>query len=223
MSIWTLRSCRPNARWCLRILTRSWEKSWGRVWKPVPVDFSNENPIKSLIEQTGAKFGGINIVINYAGIINATPIASSRGVATSAEFLKVFSTNVFQCQKYAAQQMRKQAVLNEEKERSVIINVASVAGLKVKADKWFTEGPRVPSLAWLCQFREISAVTASESWPLPLVCLLLLWEGLNPKIQKALEDQITFGRLSVPREFGDCVVSLAMWQEPLLDWMEESD
>ena len=74
-------------------------------------------------------------MINYAGIINATPIASSRGVATSAEFLKVFSTNVFQCQKYAAQQMRKQAVLNEEKERSVIINVASVAGLKVKADK----------------------------------------------------------------------------------------
>ena len=59
------------------------------------------------------------------GILSAAPLISSRGAIPTAELLRVFNINVvgsFNMAKYAALQMSKQDVLNEEKERGMIIS-----------------------------------------------------------------------------------------------------
>jgi NAD(P)-dependent dehydrogenase (short-subunit alcohol dehydrogenase family) len=165
------------------------------------------------VEQTVSKFGGVNIVINCAGIINATPIVSSRGVATSAEFLKVFNINVlgtFNVSKYAAQQMMKQPVLNEEKERGVIINVASVAGFEGQRGQVIYAGSKGAIIGMtLPMARDLGKYGIRVVTIAPGVFITPMGKGLNPKIQKSLEDQTTVGRLGVPREFGDAIVSLS--------------
>ena len=179
----------------------------------VQVDVSSEESIRNLIEKTVAAFGAIHIVLNCAGIINATPIVSSRGVATSAEFLKVFNINVlgtFNVSKYAAQQIMKQPVLNEEKERGVILNVASVAGFEGQRGQVIYGGSKGAIIGMtLPMARDLGKYGIRVLTIAPGVFMTPMGKGLNPKIQKSLEDQTTLGRLGVPREFGDAVVSLA--------------
>lgn len=179
----------------------------------IPVDVSSEDSIRNLIEQTVVRFGGVNVVLNCAGIISATPIVSSRGVATSAEFLKVFNINVlgtFNVSKYAAQQMMKQTPLNEEKERGVIINVASVAGFEGQRGQVIYGGSKGAIIGMtLPMARDLGKYGIRVVTIAPGVFITPMGKGLNPKIQKSLEDQTTVGRLGVPREFGDAVVSVA--------------
>ena len=179
----------------------------------VQTDVSSEDSIKNLVDQTVSQFGGVHVVINCAGIINSTPIVSSRGVATSAEFLKVYNINVlgtFNVSKYAAQQMMKQAPLNEEKEKGVIINVASVAGFEGQRGQVIYGGSKGAIIGMtLPMARDLGKYGIRVVTIAPGVFMTPMGKGLNPKIQKSLEDQTTLGRLGVPREFGDAIVSLA--------------
>lgn len=180
----------------------------------VQVDVSSEESIKSLMEQTVAHFGAIHIVVNCAGIINATPIVSSRGVASSAEFLRVFNINVvgtFNVSKYAAQQMMKQSFLNEAKEKGVIINVASVAGFEGQRGQVIYGGSKGAIIGMtLPMARDLGKYGIRVMTLAPGVFITPMGKGLNPKIQKTLEDQTALGRLGVAREFGDAVVSLVV-------------
>ena len=179
----------------------------------VKCDVSCEESIKALIEKTVTRFGGIHVVVNCAGIINSTPIVSSRGVATSAEFLKVYTINVlgsFNVSKYSAQQMMKQPILNESNERGVLINVASVAGFEGQRGQVIYGGSKGAIIGMtLPMARDLGKYGVRVVTIAPGVFMTPMGKGLNPKIQKSLEDQTTLGRLGVPREFGDAIVSLS--------------
>jgi len=84
-----------------------------------------------VVQLAVTKFGAIHIVVNCAGIISAGAIMS--GKANGAELIKVLKVNVlgtFLMSKFASLQMIKQDTIGEFKERGVIINVASVAGIE---------------------------------------------------------------------------------------------
>lgn len=178
----------------------------------VKVDVSKEESIKELIQKAVERFSVIHIIVNCAGIINTTPIYSSRGIATSAEFLKVYEINVlgtFNVCKYAAQQMVKQDYA-EEKERGVIINVASVAGIEGQrgqviygSSKGAIIGMTLPMARDLGKFG-IRVCTIA-----PGIFITPMGKSLNPKVIKSLEDQTALGRLGNPKEFGDAVCALA--------------
>lgn len=98
------------------------------------VDVSCEESVKAGFNKLTALWKSLHIVVNSAGVLSAGFIISNKGeVLSSEEMLRVLKINVigtFNVSKYASQIMYTQPTLTEQKERGVIINVASVAGFE---------------------------------------------------------------------------------------------
>lgn len=93
------------------------EKGWKA--KYIQADVSKEEDVKKIMQFAVDNFGGLNIMVNNAGIFPSKPISEM----SAADFEKVIAVNlegVFLCTKYASEQMIKQG--NGGK----IINVTSI-------------------------------------------------------------------------------------------------
>eukprot|EP01016_Furgasonia_blochmanni_P020893 TRINITY_DN23277_c0_g1_i1.p1 TRINITY_DN23277_c0_g1~~TRINITY_DN23277_c0_g1_i1.p1 ORF type:complete len:324 (+),score=75.80 TRINITY_DN23277_c0_g1_i1:10-981(+) len=178
----------------------------------VKTDVSNEDNVKALVEAAVAKFGGLHIVVNSAGIISAVPIVTSKGVASTEEMLKVLRINVvgtFNVSKWAAAKMATQAPL-EGGERGVIINVASVAGIEgqrgqviYSASKGAILGMTLPMARDLGRFG-IRVVTVA-----PGIFQTPMGKELNENIIKTLAKSTPLGRLGDPVEFAQFAIAIA--------------
>lgn len=96
-------------------------------------DVANEENVVQLIKFTVGAYGGIHVVVNSAGILSAGLTVGPKGPISSDEFLRVLKINVIgtlNVSKHAAVQMLSQEGVGEFKERGVIVNVASLAGLE---------------------------------------------------------------------------------------------
>lgn len=95
------------------------------------VNVVEEDAVSAAIAKTVAAFGGIHILNNYAGIGSAAKTVG-KGVAHSLkEFTRVIDINLvgtFNVARLVAEQMCKQDTIDEDGQRGVIINTASVAG-----------------------------------------------------------------------------------------------
>lgn len=96
-------------------------------------DVTSEEAIRVALEKTVAKFGRIAGVINCGGVATAAKIAR-RGKSTHTMTVELFEFTVrvnligtFNVCKQAAQIMANQDAFNEDGERGVLINTASVA------------------------------------------------------------------------------------------------
>lgn len=88
---------------------------------PVETDVSDEGDVETAIEATVEAFGGLDCLVNNAGM--AGPTAPLEEV-TAEEFrttLDVNLTGTFLCAKYAAQYLR-------ESDRGSVVNISSVGG-----------------------------------------------------------------------------------------------
>jgi len=91
----------------------------GAHW--IRADVSDENSVRDLIEQTVAKFGALDVLVNNAAVL--TPTAPLQETSTN-EFDKILAVNlrgVFFCLKYAYPHLQKS--------RGSVVNVSSMAGL----------------------------------------------------------------------------------------------
>lgn len=96
----------------------------GQGWKAVPftVDVSDEGQVQAMVQFCVQQFGGLDIMVNNAGIYPPKPIAQM----TKAEFEKVHTVNllsVFMTTKYAASAMKQAG------NGGRIINVTSIDAL----------------------------------------------------------------------------------------------
>jgi NAD(P)-dependent dehydrogenase (short-subunit alcohol dehydrogenase family) len=94
-----------------------------------PADVTSAEEVTSALEAAAARFGGIHILINCAGIGTAEKAYGKRGPGDLAAFTRVININLighFNCIRLAAAHMAKNQP-NEEGERGVIVNTASVA------------------------------------------------------------------------------------------------
>jgi len=85
-------------------------------------DVSSEESVRAMIAKAVSIFGGLNILVNNAGIYPAIPIRKM----SAADFERVLSVNlksVFLCTKYAAEQMLSAGAGGK------IINVSSIDAL----------------------------------------------------------------------------------------------
>jgi len=97
----------------------------------VKTDVTKEEDVKNLVDKTLEKFGKIHVLINCAGIVAHGHIFSKS--TTADVFKKIMQVNVigtFNVSKAVAHVMVKQEPIGETKERGVIINVSSIAGLE---------------------------------------------------------------------------------------------
>jgi len=100
--------------------------SYGTKVISVPTDVSQKDSVERMVGKTIDKFGGIDILINNAGIMNRNPLLDLQ----EEEWDKVIDTNLkgyFLCAQTAAKQMVKQG-------GGRIVNIASIRSLLV-ADK----------------------------------------------------------------------------------------
>jgi NAD(P)-dependent dehydrogenase (short-subunit alcohol dehydrogenase family) len=94
-----------------------------------PADVTSAEEVTGALDQAVARFGGIHILVNCAGIGTAEKTYGKRGPADLAAFTRVIQINLighFNCIRLAAAHMAKNAP-NEDGERGVVVNTASVA------------------------------------------------------------------------------------------------
>ena len=94
-----------------------------------PADVTSADEVTAALEAAAARFGGIHILINCAGIGTAEKAYGKRGPGDLAAFTRVININLighFNCIRLTAAHMAKNQP-NEEGERGVIVNTASVA------------------------------------------------------------------------------------------------
>jgi len=94
-----------------------------------PADVTSEDEVGKAVDQAVATFGGVQICVNCAGVGIAVRTLSKQGPHSLEMFAKVLQVNLigtFNTLRLAANAMAKNTP-NEEKERGVIINTASVA------------------------------------------------------------------------------------------------
>ncbi|KAI9485422.1 MAG: hypothetical protein EXX96DRAFT_592566 [Benjaminiella poitrasii] len=103
------------------------------AFSPGKVDVTSEEAVRVALEKTVAKWGKIAGVCNCGGVATAAKIAR-RGKSSHTMTLDLFEFTIrvnligtFNVCKQVAQLMANQDVLNEDNERGVIINTASVA------------------------------------------------------------------------------------------------
>jgi len=93
------------------------------------VDVTKEADVAAGLAQAVATFGSINVTVNCAGIADASKVISKRGLHALDMFEKVISVNLigtFNVIRLAAEKMQNNEP-NEDGQRGVIINTASVA------------------------------------------------------------------------------------------------
>jgi NAD(P)-dependent dehydrogenase (short-subunit alcohol dehydrogenase family) len=94
-----------------------------------PADVTSSDEVTAALEAAVARFGGVQALVNCAGIGTAEKTFGKRGAADLAAFSRTIQVNLigtFNCIRLAAARMAANAP-NPEGERGVVINTASVA------------------------------------------------------------------------------------------------
>ncbi len=89
----------------------------------VPTDVSDFYQVKSLMEQSVAKFGKIDIALNNAGIGGQRERTSKFSLESWDKVIAVNQSGVFYC-------MREELRFMEQQQFGSIVNIASIAGLR---------------------------------------------------------------------------------------------
>jgi NAD(P)-dependent dehydrogenase (short-subunit alcohol dehydrogenase family) len=93
-------------------------------------DVSKEEAVQEIVAKAVGEYGGLAGAVSCAGIAIAQKVVSKRGVHPLDSFMKVLNVNLggtFNVARLVAEQLQKQEPYNEDGERGVIINTASVA------------------------------------------------------------------------------------------------
>jgi 3-hydroxyacyl-CoA dehydrogenase/3-hydroxy-2-methylbutyryl-CoA dehydrogenase len=94
-----------------------------------PADVTSADDVSAAIAKAREHLGGLNVLVNCAGIGTAMKTVGKSGPARLEEFTRVIQVNLigtFNCIRLAAAEMAKEAP-GEHGERGVVINTASVA------------------------------------------------------------------------------------------------
>jgi NAD(P)-dependent dehydrogenase (short-subunit alcohol dehydrogenase family) len=175
-------------------------------------DVSDDREVGAAIAAAVDGLGGLNLLVNCAGIAGAGKLVGKDGPMTSVFFEKVVKVNLigtFNCDKTAAAIMRNNEP-NADGERGVIIHTASVAAFEGQigqvaygATKAGVMGMTLPIARELATFGIRCVAIAPGIFMTPMLA------GLPQGVQESLGKQIPFPpRLGRPVEFAWMVQSI---------------
>src|SRR5688500_1286104 len=104
-------------------------KSLGAAAVFTPADVTSADDVAAALQNAADSCGGLNVLVNCAGVGTAMKTLGKSGPAKLEEFTRVISVNLigtFNCIRLAAVHMAKNAP-GADGERGVIVNTASVA------------------------------------------------------------------------------------------------
>lgn len=105
-------------------------KELGANVRAYTVNVSDEVSVKTAIDQVVQDFGGLHIAVNCAGVGSASRTVGKNGAHSLELFTKVITINLigtFNVTRLAAEAMQHNTPDDNDNERGVIINTASVA------------------------------------------------------------------------------------------------
>jgi len=182
-------------------------------------DVSDEASVNNALAVARQEFGGVNVVINCAGIIGVGRVVGKEGPYDLASFSRTIQVNLigtFNVIRLASALM-SQADPNAEGERGVIINTASVAAFEgqvgqaaYSASKGGVVSMTLPIARELARFG-IRVMTIA-----PGVFETAMMAGMTPDMQKALSAAVPFPpRLGRASEFADLAGQIV--ENPMLN------
>lgn len=172
-------------------------------------DVSNEDQVHDHIAAAAEAMGGINLLVNCAGILGAGRVLGREGPMPLARFAATIQVNLvgsFNVAKAAAEQMQNNEP-GEDGQRGVIVNTASVAAFEgqigqaaYSASKGGVVSMTLPMARELSRFGIRVATIAPGIFWTPMV------DGMPESVQESLSASIPFpSRLGQPDEYADTV------------------
>ena len=170
-----------------------------------PGDVTSADDVAAAVEAAVKRFGGLQGLVNCAGIGTADKTFGKRGSADLAGFTRVIHVNLigtFNCIRLAAARMAENAP-NAEGERGVIVNTASVAAFDgqigqaaYSASKGGIVGMTLPIARDLAELGIRVCTIAPGLFDTPLLA------GLPEAARASLGKQVPFpSRLGQPAEY----------------------
>lgn len=172
-------------------------------------DVTSEDGVSANVAAARDAMGGLNVLVNCAGILGAGRMLGKEGPMPLNTFATTVMVNLvgsFNVAKAAASLMQNNDT-GEDGERGVIINTASVAAFEgqigqaaYSASKGGVVGMTLPMARELSRFGIRVATIAPGIFWTPMV------DGMPPQVQESLSASIPFpSRLGKPDEFASTV------------------
>lgn len=178
----------------------------------VKCDVTVESEVNAAVQTARDRMGGLNLLVNCAGVVGAGRVLGKNGPMAGEFFTKVVHVNLigtFLCDKAAASLMQHNTP-GEDGERGVLIHTSSVAAFEgqigqaaYSATKAAVMGMTLPIARELASFGIRCVSIAPGIFRTPMVA------GMPPDVQESLGKQVPFpSRLGKPEEFAQLVASV---------------
>jgi NAD(P)-dependent dehydrogenase (short-subunit alcohol dehydrogenase family) len=185
----------------------------------VRCDVTSEAEVNAAMDSAREQMGGINLLVNCAGVVGAGRVLGKNGPMAGDFFAKVVHINLigtFLCDKAAAAIMQNNAP-NADGERGLLIHTSSVAAFEGQigqaayaATKAGLAGMTLPIA------REFARVGIRCVSIAPGIFHTPMMDAMTPELQQSLASQVPFpARLGKPEEFAHLVGSI--FEIPMLN------
>ena len=185
----------------------------------VRCDVTSEAEVNAAIESAHAQLGGLNLLVNCAGVVGAGRVLGKNGPMAGEFFARVIHINLigtFLCDKAAAALMQGNAP-GADGERGLLIHTSSVAAYEgqigqaaYSATKAAVAGMTLPIARELARFGIRCVSIAPGIFHTPMM------DGMPQEVQDSLAAQVPFpARLGKPEEFAQLVANV--FEIPMLN------
>ena len=175
-------------------------------------DVTSEVDVNAAMDAAQAHLGGLNLLVNCAGVVGAGRVLGKSGPMSGEFFTKVIHINLigtFLCDKAAAALMQSN-VPTSDGERGLLIHTSSVAAYEgqigqaaYSATKAAVAGMTLPIARELARFGIRCVAIAPGIFHTPMM------DGMPKDVQDSLAAQVPFpARLGRPEEFAQLVASV---------------
>jgi len=175
-------------------------------------DVTSETEVNTAMDAAQAHLGGLNLLVNCAGVVGAGRVLCKSGPMAGEFFTKVVHINLigtFLCDKAAAALMQSNAP-SADGERGLLIHTSSIAAFEgqigqvaYSATKAAVAGMALPIARELARFGIRCVAIAPGIFHTPMM------DGMPKEVQQSLAAQVPFpARLGRPEEFAQLVASV---------------
>ncbi|WP_281718832.1 SDR family NAD(P)-dependent oxidoreductase [Pandoraea apista] len=175
----------------------------------VATDITQEADVQRLVDTAKREFGGLNGVVNCAGLVIGERILGKHGPHRLESFARIVNVNLigtFNVLRIAASAMAEGAA-DAEGERGVVVNTASVAAFdgQIGQAAYAASKGGVAALT-LPAARELARVGVRVVTIAPGIFETPMMAGMTPEVQAALGASVPFPpRLGRPSEYAALV------------------
>ena len=175
-------------------------------------DVTSEAEVNSTMEAAAARMGGLNLLVNCAGVVGAGRVLGKNGPMAGDFFAKVVHINLigtFLCDKAAAFIMQNNTP-TADGERGLLVHTASVAAFEGQIGQAAYSATKAGLAGMVLPIaREFARIGVRCMAIAPGIFHTPMMDSMTPEVQASLASQVPFpSRLGKPEEFAQLVASI---------------